>query len=162
MGFRLGKQREVKTYLEANNIIFDSYDKAVLYNECDLKSRPDFMFDRETHCVVLEIDENAHGNYNESCDCVRMVNIAQACMRPTIFIRYNPDHYFVKGKKMDPRKNARLKLLGEWIKELLELNSEELEKYGYCSMIQLYFNEFNVSSVIPIIINEYEAIGKNE
>ena len=156
MGFRLGKQREVKSFLECNDIKFDSYDQAVLYNECDLKSRPDFMFECETHYIVLEVDENAHGGNNELCECTRMVNIAQAFMRPTIFIRYNPDYYHVKGQKIDTNKNIRLKKLVEWIRHLMALNNDAIIEYGYCSMIKLYYDEFKSSNIYPIIINDYD------
>lgn len=155
LGFRLGKQREVKTFLERNNIKFDSYDQAIFQTDCDLKTRPDFSFDCDTHCVVLEVDENAHGSNNELCECTRMVNIAQAFMRPTIFIRYNPDYYYVKGKKMDPSKTVRLKLLLQWLRHLMELNHENLVKNGYCSMIRLYYNEFKPSSIEPVIITSF-------
>jgi len=43
-----------------SNIRFDSYDQAILYNECD------FVFKFDTHNVVLEVDEFAHTNNNES------------------------------------------------------------------------------------------------
>ena len=152
LGFRLGKQREVKAYLEVNNVKIDSYDRAIFQTDCNLKTRPDFTFDCHTHNIVLEVDENAHGNKNELCECTRMVNIAQAFMCPTIFIRYNPDHYYVKGKKMDPIKNVRLKLLLQWLRHLMALNHADLVKYGYCSMIQLYYNEFKPSCIEPVII----------
>ena len=152
LGFRLGKQREVKAYLEVNNVKIDSYDRAIFQTDCNLKTRPDFTFDCHTHNIVLEVDENAHGNNNELCECTRMVNIAQAFMCPTIFIRYNPDHYYVNGKKMDPIKNVRLKLLLEWLRHLMALNHADLVKYGYCSMIQLYYNEFKPSCIEPVII----------
>ena len=156
LGFRLGKQREVKCYLEANNYEFDSYDEAILYNECDLKSRPDFVFKYDTHIIVLEVDELAHKNNNELCECTRMVNISQAFMKPTIFIRYNPDSYHVKNKSVEgPTKNKRLQCLSRWIDHLSNLTMDEITKYGYCSMIRLYFDDFKESNVHPEIITHY-------
>jgi len=156
LGFKLGKQREVKCYLEANNYKFDSYDQAILYNECDLKSRPDFVFKFDTHNVVLEVDEFAHTNNNESCECARMVNISQAFMKPTIFIRYNPDGYRVKNKKIEgPSKNKRLQYLSKWIDHLSNLSITELIKYEYCSMIRMYFDDFKESNTNPQIITGF-------
>ena len=156
LGFRLGKQREVKCYLEVNNYEFDSYDEAILYNECDLKSRPDFVFKYDTHNVVLEVDELAHKNNNELCECTRMVNISQAFMKPTIFIRYNPDSYRVKNKSVEgPSKNKRLQCLSGWLNYLANLTMDEITKYGYCSMIRLYFDDFTGSNVNPVTITHY-------
>ena len=148
LGFRLGKQKDVKNYLDANGFVYDSYDEAILYEDCNLKQRPDFVFKCNMHNIVLEVDENGHRNNNELCECTRMINISQAFMIQTIFIRYNPDYYYVNKKKVEgPSKNQRLQVLGEWITHLQNLNVDQLGEYGYCSMIQLYYDDFKKSNV---------------
>lgn len=112
LGFRLGKQREIKTWLSHNNYVFISYDNAILYNECDLKSRPDFVFDCDMYKVVLEVDEYAHANNNELCECTRMINIAQSFCQPTIFIRYNPDYYIHTLRNGSTKNTTRPKING--------------------------------------------------
>jgi hypothetical protein len=161
LGFRLGKQLEVKSWLDRNNYTYESYDEALLYTECDLKSRPDFVFDCVGYKIVLEVDEYAHTNNNESCECTRMVNISQAFRSPTIFIRYNPDHYNVTlkngtKKRFDPSKNKRFIELKNWLEHLLKLDVETINLYGYCSMVQLFYNEYSKSKVKPITITPFE------
>ena len=65
-------------------------------------TRPDFVFDYNTHKFVVKVDEHQHNNYNCQCEQVRMAQITQSIGIPTIFIRYNPykykDKYKVNGK----------------------------------------------------------------
>jgi hypothetical protein len=159
-GFKLGKQREIKCWLELNEYKFISYDTALLYNECDLKLRPDFVFDCEFYKVVLEVDEHAHGNNNEVCECTRMINISQGFTIPTIFIRYNPDKFYKtlkngSKKQYDPSKNKRLNTLKSWLDKLLNLTISDIKSYGYCSFIQLYYNEFNISKTFVETVNSF-------
>ena len=160
-GFRLGKQLEIKSMLDVNNYNYKSYDSALLNKECDLKSRPDFVFDCVSHYVILEVDEYAHGNNNELCECSRMVNISQSLTLPTIFIRYNPDKYYeiLKNKskvEKDPSKTERQKLLRIWLDYSLSLDMTRIKEIGYCSMIQLYYNNFNKNRVEFVTITSYE------
>ena len=38
---------------------------------------------------------------------------------------------------------------------LMALNHDTIEEYGYCSMIKLYYDEFKLSNIHPIIINGF-------
>ena len=64
------------------------------------KRRPDILIDVITHCIIIEIDEDAHINY--SCENKRMMEISQDLGHPNIvFIRFNPDAYTNnEGKKV--------------------------------------------------------------
>mgnify|MGYP007022321552 CR=1 FL=1 len=66
------------------------------------RRRPDLMCDFGTHIVILEIDENAHSNYDCSCENKRLMEISKDLNhRPIIFIRFNPDGYTNKeGEKI--------------------------------------------------------------
>jgi EsV-1-7 cysteine-rich motif len=86
------KELRIKKLLE-NKIdqSFYSYDK-VIDSSCSLR-RPDFAYDCKTHYTIIEVDENQHSGYLESCEISRMKEITQSIGMPTIFIRYNPDEY---------------------------------------------------------------------
>jgi very-short-patch-repair endonuclease len=58
---RLRKQKIVKEYLDNNNFRYQLYDQ-VIDSKCGLE-RPDFLFDCNTHFVVLEVDEGQHRHY---------------------------------------------------------------------------------------------------
>ena len=66
------------------------YDKSI-GGGCSNK-RPDFLFDRLTHSVIVEIDEEQHNGY--SCENKRTMEIFKDLgSRPLILIRFNPDSY---------------------------------------------------------------------
>ena len=105
---------------------------------CSLK-RPDLYCDFGNHIVVIEVDENAHKGY--SCEEKRMFTIIQDFgMRPTIFIRINPDKYTdEKTNKVVQSPFVMKKDTGKLeIKSQKELNSR-LEHL--CDMIKRYSEE---------------------
>jgi hypothetical protein len=76
-------------------------------------------------------------------------------------LRYNPDMYYVtlkngSKKQYNPSKLNRHKVLEEWLNYLMNLELSELKKYGYCSMIQLFYNNYKKGNVNHIVITDYE------
>jgi hypothetical protein len=151
---RLAKQRKVKTYLDANAITYDSYDRASLPAGCG-RERPDFLFDAITHFVVLEIDENQHRGVQYSCEEVRMQNISQALGLPTVFIRFNPDDYKnangKKGSTSDTKRFEKLTVL------LHEVQTVGYKLSGYLEVYKLFFDGFNnTCKPKPTIITHFD------
>src|SRR3990172_5502723 len=106
---RLAKQKNVKAHLDLNGIKYQLYDK-IIDSACGL-DRPDFLFDTTFHAIVLEIDEHQNLDRTNRCELVRMQNIANSLMRPTLFIRFNPDKYKpIKGQRIKNEQD-RLKSL---------------------------------------------------
>lgn len=67
---------------------------------CSMR-RPDLLLDLGEQVVVIEIDENQHEDYNCSCENKRLMEISRdICHRPLIFIRFNPDEYETRDKKV--------------------------------------------------------------
>ena len=66
------------------------------------KRRPDLLLDMGSHIIIVEIDENAHTDYDCSCENKRLMEISQDLgHRPIVFIRFNPDDYMDKdGNKI--------------------------------------------------------------
>ena len=66
------------------------------------KRRPDLLLDLALHIIIVEIDENAHSNYDSTCENKRLMEISQDVgHRPIVFIRFNPDSYTNKdGNKV--------------------------------------------------------------
>ena len=133
----LVKQKEVKTFLDLNEMKYELYDKAIDRN-CGLE-RPDFLFDAVTHKVILEVDENQHSNYD--CERVRMINISQTLGMPVIFLRYNPD----KFKGIEISNHTRQAKLLEWINYCFTLRpSNENE---FLREIKLFYNGYKEGNV---------------
>jgi hypothetical protein len=83
------------------------------------KYRPDFIFDRGTHYIVLEVDEKQHGRIKPECEQNREYKIAMIIGLPCIFIRYNPDTYRHKGVICNLESKFRHELLIQTLKEYL-------------------------------------------
>jgi hypothetical protein len=54
--------------------------------------RPDMFIDLGTHCLIIEVDENQHRQYE--CETKRMVDLYEDIgFRHVVFLRFNPDSY---------------------------------------------------------------------
>ena len=67
---------------------------------CSMR-RPDILLDLGYQVLIIEIDENAHQDYDCSCENKRIMELSQDVgHRPIIFIRFNPDSYRKGDKKI--------------------------------------------------------------
>jgi hypothetical protein len=74
------------------------FDK-VIQDGCS-RRRPDVFLELLTHVVVIECDETQHRGY--SCETKRMMQLfVDVAMRPTVFIRFNPDGYTLGGTRVN-------------------------------------------------------------
>src|SRR5690606_21613068 len=89
------KEDRIYQVLKSNNVDVESYDRIVGDNETRCSSkRPDFVVDRGTYKIIIEVDENQHETYDCSCEYIRMRQIFfDYGGLHTVFIRYNPDAY---------------------------------------------------------------------
>jgi hypothetical protein len=132
------KELEVKSWLDAKGIKYESHDRMIDRGAC-IRNRPDFIFDAGTHMVVLEVDEHQHQQYACECEQTRMVNISQSLGMPTLFVRYNPDPYrSAHGKRCDPAKGTRQKEL----LERLQYGLQNPPQDGFCEVIYLYYDGY--------------------
>ena len=113
------------------------------YNSCKMlqgcsKKRPDIYFELERHCVIVEVDENQHNTYEDSCECSRINEIVNGIGgKSIIIIRYNPDIVRNKGIMFDVKQEDRIGLLVRSIKEELV---KEYDKF-IVKIIQIYFDD---------------------
>ncbi len=138
------KEIKVVKFLETNNIKF-THNKSIGF-ECG-NYRPDILIDCNTHFIVVEVDENQHENYNKNCEMARMNNIYVALGLPVIFLRYNPDLYYLNNKLKKTKDDERLNLLFERIRyyENYDLFIEPLmiEKLYYNNDNNIFFEKIN-------------------
>ena len=58
---------------------------------CSLR-RPDLFIDLGSHCIIIEVDENQHRQYE--CEEKRMIDMYEDIgFRKMVFLRFNPDSY---------------------------------------------------------------------
>lgn len=85
------------------NHTFDNNQTFPCEVSCSIKKyRPDFSLDRGFYYVIIECDEDAHRQYDVSCERKRMYEISLGLGVPVVFIRYNPD-YFTMGPTHHPQ-----------------------------------------------------------
>jgi hypothetical protein len=102
------------------------------------KKRPDIYFDLDKHCVIVEIDENQHNTYGESCECARINEIVNGIGgKSVIIIRYNPDVVKNKNKIITIKQSDRIDFLVKTIKEELVKDYDTF----IVKTIQLYYND---------------------
>ena len=101
------------------------------------KKRPDIYFELNKHSVIVEVDENQHRDYSNSCECARINEIVNGIGgKSVIFIRYNPDTIRNKNNILNITQDDRL-LLVKTIKEELTKEYDEF----IVKIIQLYYND---------------------
>jgi EsV-1-7 cysteine-rich motif len=93
------KERHVHDALEAHFKDLFIYNKRI-HGGCSRRI-PDWFFEKLTHTVFVECDENQHEDY--SCENKRMMELfVDVGSRPVVFIRFNPDKYTDKNNKKIP------------------------------------------------------------
>ena len=100
------------------------------------KKRPDLCVDFGSHILIIEVDENSHTGYN--CEEKRMMELINDLgMRPTIFVRFNPDKY------IDEKTNKTIQSLFVVKKDTGKLeikNKKEFDKriQKLCEKVEYY------------------------
>jgi len=82
------------------------------------------------------VDENAHDDYDTTCENKRLMEISKDLNhRPIIFIRFNPDSYILGGKKITScwkvNKLGHMQLVKSKQKEWEERINKLLETINY-------------------------------
>jgi hypothetical protein len=124
------------------------------------RRRPDLLLDMGEQILIIEIDENQHNDYDCSCENKRLMEISQDLgHRPIIFIRFNPDEYYVGENKIqscwgyDKKGICKIKskYIDEWnvrliiLKQQIEYWTNPINKTNkILEVIQLYFDNFEV------------------
>jgi len=110
------------------------------------KKRPDIYFELLKHCVIVEIDENQHNSYGDSCECARLNEIVNGIGgKSVIIIRYNPDIVRNKGIIKQINQKERIDLLVKTIKDELIKDYDTFQ----VKLIQIFYND-NYENYNPI------------
>ena len=159
---RLVKQDKVRDVLLAREFEFDSNDRQI-GDSCD-RERPDFIYYRDKHVVIVEVDENQHRGYAIECETIRMINIFYSFAGlKTIFIRYNPDSFKLEGKKQEIGDARRHDVLISWLKYCLDVDLPE-DDDNFLQVVYLYYHEFEEgkAQLHKIPVNPHDADRFND
>jgi hypothetical protein len=133
------------------------HDTSEMLQGCS-KRRPDVFYELLKHCVIVEIDEDQHRSYTETCECARISEIVSGLGsdKALTIIRYNPDTVRNKGKILNFKPLERLDLLVKTVKEEIDRDHEIFN----VNIVQLYYND-DYDTYMPIkreIITDKVAI----
>jgi len=145
------KELEVSRYVREEFSQYDWVCDKTIKDGCS-RRRPDLLCDFGNQVLIVEVDENQHTDYDTTCETVRLEQISEDVQyRSVIFIRFNPDAYYIKEKKIPScwkMKNGkmcisrqkdwgnRLEALKKEIKYWSENNTNERVK-----IIQMFYDE---------------------
>lgn len=91
------KEIEVSNFIKSNFEGFEISLNKTVGSGCSRK-RPDIFFELGDYCLIVEVDENQHIEYDCCCESKRLVSIFDDVgERNIIFIRFNPDGYYDKN-----------------------------------------------------------------
>jgi len=94
------KERCVADFVRAHFPEYDLSFDTRIEGGCS-RRRPDIYIDMGSHVVIIEIDENQHDTYENSCENKRLMEMfIDAGNRPVIMIRFNPDGYKTYDKRV--------------------------------------------------------------
>jgi Zinc finger, C2H2 type len=73
--------------------------------------------------ILLEVDENQHKHYDQSCEQARMHDVVASLrlggtLENIVFVRYNPHGFTIDGKKVKVKRKERLDKLLETMKSI--------------------------------------------
>ena len=132
------KEVKIAHFLKSEDMVWNSWNREITdIRICaDVGYRPDFVFERYTHTVVLECDELQHSPKGYSCDNKRMVDIFNSYGGlPVVFIRFNPDRYKIGGKSRNQLFAQRLSALLTVLKTSLDAIPQDI-----FSIIRMYYD----------------------
>ena len=147
------KEHAVVRHLRRTIKLPFKYDESPGF-ECTRK-RPDIRFEMPTHDVIVEVDENQHRGYAESCECARIAEIVGAIGgKAVVFIRYNPDAVKFAGKPHKVTAAERIDLLVATVNEEI---AREITKFEV-RLVQLWFDaetaeakrETDITSIVAV------------
>ncbi len=129
------KEHAVVRHLRRTVDVQFKYDESPGF-ECTRK-RPDIRFEMDAHDVIVEVDENQHRGYEESCECARISEIVGAIGgKSVVFVRYNPDTVRCNGARVHVTAAERIDVLVATVKAELAKCHDEFS----VRVVQLWFD----------------------
>lgn len=156
-GIRIRKKKEydVALLLKFHNIPYkpEHHINFKCINSDDTFCRIDFVILRDGMTICLEVDEEQHSWYSQSCETRRMAQVFQTLMidgntLPIVFIRYNPDVFYTNGvKQRIPKKQRQETLINE------------ITNCSYTSNTIKYLF-YNTTDTIPDVLDDEEYLSE--
>ena len=108
--------------------------------DCTHRRRIDHRIQIGNTLLCIETDEEQHRSYDKDKERIRYDDLYMVFSGKWIFIRFNPDSYMIKNKKMNPKLETRFLSLKDMIEKQMEIIEKE-ENTELIEIIKMYYNE---------------------
>ncbi|KAI3432559.1 hypothetical protein D9Q98_004108 [Chlorella vulgaris] len=135
------RENQVAAFLSNSGFQWSKWNKQLGEPACG-RYRPDFVYSLDTHVVIVEVDEDQHSTYDQSCERKRMLDIFSSFGgTPVTFLRYNPDIFQIGGATVRRTKQIRLQTLARRLQAALNTVPTNVLTIEY-----LFYNGADVST----------------
>jgi hypothetical protein len=95
------KETNVVDFIKASFPDYNWIADKTVQDGCS-RRRPDLLLDFGSFILIIEVDENQHVDYDNSCENRRIMEISRDLGHHSniVFIRFNPDDYFIGDEKI--------------------------------------------------------------
>jgi hypothetical protein len=140
--YEKSKENKVRNFLNENFTGF-IHDKPMYTGNCDCthRRRIDHRLLIGNTMLCIETDEFQHSSYDKEDEKLRYDDLCMIFSGKWIFIRFNPDNYTIKNKKMNPPLETRFVSLKEMIENQIERINKE-ENIELLEIIKMYYTIF--------------------
>lgn len=135
------KEIAVRDFINENYEGF-CHDKPLYTSHCDctIRRRIDHRILIDNTLLCIETDENQHNSYDKMDEEIRYNDLYNAYSGKWIYIRFNPDIYYVDGKKKNDSIATRLGKLKQEIDKQIERIKKE-ENKELLEIVYMYYNK---------------------
>ncbi len=120
----------------------------------DTYCRIDFVIIKDGIVIFLEIDEEQHLWYSQACETRRMAQVFQSLMiddntLPVVFLRYNPDKFYIDEEEQKLTKIKRHEIL-----------IDEINKCDTITTNTIKYLFYNTLDNVPEVLNDVEYLSE--
>ncbi len=134
---RSKKELTVVKFLREKIKIPFEHNTSRMLNGCS-KKRPDIYYDMPMHSVIVEVDENQHAGYDESCEYSRINEIVNGIGgKPVIIIRFNPDKIMNQSYEVKYTFKERL----DKLESIIKLHIKTPPDHFCVKLIKMFYDD---------------------
>ena len=134
------KWNKVRNFLNENFNGF-IHDRPLYTGNCNCthRRRIDHRIQIGNTMLCVETDEGQHSSYDKEDETIRYDDLYMIFSGKWIFIRFNPDSYMIKNKKMNTKLETRFLSLKDMIENQINRINKE-ENTELLEIIHMYYN----------------------
>jgi KRAB domain-containing zinc finger protein len=150
------KEHEISKLLDKHGISYKREHQIDFkcIQSSDTYCRIDFVIIKDGIVIFLEVDEEQHLWYSQACETRRMAQVFQSLMMndntlPVVFLRYNPDKFYIDEEEQKLTKTKRHEIL-----------IDEINKCDTITTNTIKYLFYNTLDDVPEVLNDVEYLSE--